>query len=539
MKKLLALMLILFSGVFVHTGLIIDLNGQDSFKLPRSTPEKEGVSSAQILDFLKAVDTGRVELHSFMFLRHGKVIAEGWWNPYGQDKKHIMFSASKTFTATAIGLAISENRLKVTDKVISFFPYSQPDSISEFMKEMTVQNLLTMSVGQDPEPRVMGSNSDWMNSFMKSVPVYKPGTVFKYNNTATFMLSAIVQQVTGQTVFDYLKPRIFLPLAIRGIDWDLNPQGINLGMIGLRLKTEDMAKFGQLLLQKGVWNGKQLLPKEWIQEATSLKIPTVTKGNPDSIKMSDWGHGYCYQMWRGKNNTVRLDGMGGQFVVLIPDKDAVVVLTANARNTQDELNLVHNYLIPAIKSEKPLPENPELQSSLRTKETMLSLKPFVAAAQKSELESKISGKEFVMEKNIHNIQSIYFSFIGAECSFALKRDDNISIVRCLQDGWKWSITGSSSLLASPRPVSKSIDANYKLLQPVIRVASGYSWTNKNTLELTARFVEESLGSETVVCKFSEFNGNLNISIEQKPGGGMMGMPGQAATPLRGSLIKIK
>jgi len=523
----------------VNAGLLVNLMGQDTYKLPRSTPEAEGVSSSGIIDFLNAVDAGKVELHSFMFIRHGKVIAEGWWNPYGSEYKHIMFSASKTFTATAVGLAVSENRLKITDKVISFFPYSQPDSISDFMKELTVQNLLTMSVGQDPEPRVMGNNGDWIKEFLKSPPVNKPGTVFKYNNTATFMLSAIVQQVTGQTVFDYLQTRIFRPLDIRGIDWDLSPQGINLGMIGLRLRTEDMAKFGQLLLMNGVWNGKQLISKEWIKEATTYKIQTTIPGSADSVKLSDWGQGYCYQMWRGKNNSVRLDGMGGQFVVLFPDKDAIVVLTANAKNTQDELNLVHNYLFPAIKSEKPLPENTELVSTLRKKEGLLSLKPFAADASKSELESKISEKEFILEKNIHNIQSVYFTFNSGLCSFAIKRDDKISVIKCSEEAWEMSNSASQSLLASPRVVSKSIDANYKVLQPEIRVATGYSWTNNTTLELTARFIEESLGSETIICKFSEVSGNVNVSIEQKPGGMMMGMPGPPAMPLRGALIKIK
>jgi CubicO group peptidase (beta-lactamase class C family) len=522
-----------------NSGLIANLYGQDTYKLPRSTPEAEGVSSLRILDFLNAVDTGRVELHSFMFIRHGKVIAEGWWNPYEPDYKHIMFSASKTFTATAVGLAVSENLLKITDKVISFFPYSQPDSVSDYMKEMTVKNLLTMSVGQDPEPWVMGSDGDWINTFIKTAPVYKPGTVFKYNNTATFMLSAIVQQVTGQTVFDYLQTRIFRPLAIRGIDWDLSPQGINLGMIGLRLRTEDMAKFGQLLLLNGVWKGKQLIPKEWIKEAASFKIQTSIPGNKDSISLSDWGQGYCYQMWRGRNNTVRLDGLGGQFVVLIPDKDAIVVLTANAKNTQDELNLIHNYLIPAIKSEKPLPENPDLIGTLHKREAMLNLKPLSGVFSKSEFESKISGKEFDFVKNSYNIQSAYFTFNDGVCSFALKRDDNISIVKCGQDKWKLSNIKSSSLLASPRVVSKSIDANYKLQQPSIKVAASYSWTDKNTLELTARFIEESLGSETIVCKFSEIFGNVNVSIEQKPGGPVMGMPGPAPAPIRGTLIKTE
>jgi CubicO group peptidase (beta-lactamase class C family) len=527
--------------MMANLGLVANLSGQNTDKLSRSTPESEGVSSAGIINFLNAVDTGSVELHSFMFIRHGKVIAEGWWSPYGSDYKHIMFSASKTYTATAIGLAISENRLKITNKVISFFPSSLPDSISEYMRELTVQNLLTMSVGQDPEPRAMGTSGDWITSFLKSAPIFKPGTIFKYNNMATFLLSAIVQQVTGQTVFDYLMPRIFQPLTIRGIDWDLNPQGINLGMIGLRLRTEDLAKFGQLLLQNGVWNGKQLIPKEWIKEATSFKIESNDGGaNRAPKNLNDWAQGYCYQMWRGRNNSVRLDGMGGQFVVLFPDKDAVVIMTANARSTQDELNLMHNYLIPAIKSDKAIPENARLNIELQKRQSSLILKPTTTAGlSKSEIESKISGKEFDLAKNNNNIQSVYFSFNGNECSFALRRDDNISFIKTGLESWEMSNTLSSSLLAPPRVDSKSVDANYKILQPVIKVAASYSWTDKNTLELTARFIEENLGSETIVCKFSEVNGTVNVLIEQKAGVPQMGMPGPAATPLRGTLVKIE
>jgi hypothetical protein len=517
--------------------LMPDLSGQNADKMPRSTPESEGVTSVGIIDFFNAIDTGSVEVHSFMFIRHGKVIAESWWSPYAPDYKHIMFSASKTFTATAIGLAVSENRLKITDKVISFFPYSLPDSISDYMRELNIQNLLTMSVGQDPEPRAMGANGDWITLFLGSAPIYKPGTVFKYNNMATFMLSAVVQQVTGQTVFDYLQPRLFKPLGIRGIDWDLNPQGISLGMIGLRLRTEDMAKFGQLLLQQGVWNGKQLVPKEWIKEATSFKIESDDPMSKLPKELSDWKQGYCYQMWRGRNNTFRLDGLGGQFVILIPDKDAVVVLTSNARNTQNELDLVHKYLIPAIKSDKALPDEPSLLNTIQKKEAMLSLKPAFEVLSKSEFESKISGKTFDVMENNYKIQSVYFTFSGKECSFAVKRDDKISIVKCGLESWKMSNTESSSLLALPRIASKSADANYKILQQAIRAGSRYSWTDNNTLEITARFVEESIGSETITCKFSEVDGNVNLMIDQKPIS-FMGRPGPAMTPLRGTLIKI-
>ena len=388
MKKVISIFITVF---IINLGFSVNLSGQVTDKLPRSTHESVGVSSAGIIDFLNAVDTGRLELHSFMFIRQGKVIAEGWWSPYGPEYKHIMYSASKTFTATAIGLAVSENRLKVTDKVISFFPHSLPDYISDYIKDLTVQNLLTMSVGQEPEPRVQGISGDWITEFLKTEPIHKPGTKFMYNNTATFILSAIVQQLTGQTVFDYLRPRLFQPLAIRNIDWDLNPQGITLGMIGLRLRTEDMAKFGQLLLQNGVWNGKQLIPKEWIKEATSFKIESDDGGaNRAPKELNDWAQGYCYQMWRGKNNSVRLDGMAGQFVVLFPDKDAVVILTANARNTQDELNLIHNYLIPAIKSNKALPANPGLNNEINKKLAALTINPFnTSGLANTEIESKI------------------------------------------------------------------------------------------------------------------------------------------------------
>jgi CubicO group peptidase (beta-lactamase class C family) len=539
MKNVIKIFVVVFL-IMVNLGFVVNLSAQNTDKLPRSTPELEGVSSAGIVDFLNAVDTGRVELHSFMFIRHGKVIAEGWWNPYGPDYKHIMYSCSKTFTATAVGFAVSENRLKVTDKVISFFPYSLPDSISGYMRELTVQNLLTMSVGQDPQPWAMGTNGDWITTFLNTAPIHKPGTVFMYNNMATFMLSAIVQQVTGQTVFDYLQPRLFRPLSIRGIDWELNPQGINLGMIGLRLRTDDMAKFGQLLLQNGVWNGKQLLSKEWIKEATSIKIESSDGGlNKIPKNLNDWAQGYCYQMWRGRNNTFRLDGLGGQFVMVIPDKDAIVVLTANARSTQDELNLVHNYLIPAIKSDKAIPVNPSLYNELQKKQASLGLKAKAnAGLTKSEIEAKISGKEFALAKNSNNIQSVYFSFDGNECSFAIKRDENVSFIKAGLDSWKISNTLSSSLLAAPQTVSRSVDANYKPLQPIIKMGARYSWNDKNTLELTARFVEESIGSETVICKFSEVNGNVSVSIEPKSVG-FMGMPGPAVTPLNGALVKIK
>ncbi len=528
--------------LLICSGYTFDITAQDTDKLPRSIPEIEGVASSGIIDFLNAIDTGRQEIHSFMFLRHGKVIAEGWWDPYGPEYKHLLYSASKTFTATGIGLAASENRLKLSDKVISFFPYSLPDTIGNNMKELTVENLLTMSVGQDPAPMGAGSDEDWIGAFLKQEPVHKPGTVFKYNNMATFMLSAIVQQVTGETLFDYLMPRIFTPLSVRGIDWDKNPQGINLGMIGLRLRTEDLAKFGQLLMQNGRWNNRQLIPSEWIKEATSFKIVSDDPSNKTPKEKNDWAQGYCYQMWRGRNNSVRLDGMAGQFVILFPDKDAIVILTANARNTQEELNLVHNYLIPAIKSNKAIQPDPVSYGYLQKKQSGLSLKPQLSGRSESGFEKKISGKEFMIGDNDYQIQSVYFGFSDNECSFAMKRNNQIAMIKAGQGTWKTVNSRLSSLLAPPRgSPSKSIDASYSVPLVSVRVASAYSWTDSGTLEITARFVEESLGSQTIECRFSEMNGSVVVTLGPKSGPALMGSPGriQPVSPLRGVLVNIE
>ena len=313
-------------------------------------------------------------------------------------------------------------------------------------------------------------------------------------------------------------------------------------MIGLRLRTEDLAKFGQLLLQNGKWNNQQLIPAEWVKEATSFKIESTGGSDRLSKDKNDWTQGYCYQMWRGRNNSVRLDGMAGQFVILFPDKDAIVVLTANARNTQEELNLVHNYLFPSIKSAKAIPSDPASYNELQKKQS--ALMPETAGFQGSEPElvKKISGKEFILQDNDYQIQSVYFTFNNNECSFAIKRNNQISVIKAGLGSWKITNSKSTSLLAPPR-----IRHQNRLMQIMqffsrsIKVGTSYSWTDPGTLEITARFVEESLGTQVIVCKFSEINGSMGVTIGPKSAPLQMGSPGRAqpAIQLRGVLVNIE
>jgi CubicO group peptidase (beta-lactamase class C family)/type 1 glutamine amidotransferase len=324
--------------------------------LPRSTPRAEKVSGKGISDYLEAVKQSGQDIHSLMIVRNGKVVAERWFGEHAPDKLHSLWSVSKTFTATAIGFAVSENRLKVTDKVISFFPDKLPAGVSPNLQALEIRHLLTMSAGHDANlasRATRAENADWVQAFL-SVPIdEKPGTEFMYNSIATYMLSAIIQQVTGEKLIDYLTPRLFNPLGITGMTWDESPQGINIGGWGLSVKTEDMAKLGQLFLQKGKWNGVQLLPESWIEEATTSHIASLPAGTlRKDLKVkpedSDWLQGYGYQMWRCRHNGVRADGAHGQYIIILPDKDAVIAVTANVSDMQAEINLIWEYLLPAF-----------------------------------------------------------------------------------------------------------------------------------------------------------------------------------------------
>lgn len=310
-------------------------------------------------DYLRAVEKAGQDLHSVMILQHGKVVKERWMGEGDPRKPHVLNSVSKTFTATAIGFAVAEGKLKVTDKVISFFPDKLPAEVGPYLRELEIRHLLTMSSGHDVDPTALvrqegNENADWARLFLSAPLKHEPGTYFVYNSLGTYMLSAIIQKVTGEKVVDYLYPRLFRPLGIVGATWEESPQGINCGGWGLFLKTEDLAKMGQLILRKGMWNGERLLPESWIEEATASKIASLPAGvRPEELEMkpkdSDWLQGYGYQMWRCRHNGVRADGAYGQYIIVLPDKGAVIAMTANIGDMQAELDLVWKHILPALR----------------------------------------------------------------------------------------------------------------------------------------------------------------------------------------------
>lgn len=318
-------------------------------RLPRSAPEDQGVSSQAVREFVETANQKIDTLHSFMLVRHGHVVAEGWWKPESPEKRHVLHSLSKSFTSTAVGFAVSEGKLSIDDPVLKFFPEDAPKEVSNNLKQMRVKDLLTMATGHQAEPKFT-AEAPWVKTFLEHQVPHKPGTHFQYNSPATYMCSAIVQKVTGQTTLDYLKPRLFEPLGIENPEWGTCPSGITVGGWGLHVRTEDIAKFGQLYLQKGQWNGKQLIPASWIEMATSKQ---VSNGSDPS---RDWDQGYGFQFWRCRHGAYRGDGAFGQFCVVLPEQDAVIAITADTKDMQAELNVVWEKLLPAFQNGK-LPAN--------------------------------------------------------------------------------------------------------------------------------------------------------------------------------------
>ena len=309
--------------------------------------------------FFRQAAQDSMDIHSVMIVKDGQVVYSHWQSQGADSVPHVLHSVSKTFTATAVGLAISEGKMALTDKVVSFFPDKLPKEQSDNLKAMTVRDLLTMTCGHDVEPSFRNAKDgelDWVTAFLAHPVVHEPGTFYLYNSLGTYMLSAIVQQVTGEKVVDYLTPRLFEPLHIDKPRWEESPQGISCGGWGLWLKTEDLAKMGQLLLQKGEWNGKQLIPAEWVEEMSKKQVESINPGTrieeAESKGMtketSDWMQGYGYQMWRCRPGCFRADGARGQYIIVVPDRNAVVAITSDVEDLQGELNLVWERILPIL-----------------------------------------------------------------------------------------------------------------------------------------------------------------------------------------------
>lgn len=433
--------------------------------LPASTPEAQGVSSAAIAAFIDAIHANDIELHSFILLRHGQRIAQGWWSPYAPEHPHVLFSLSKSFASTAVGFAVAEGRLSVGDKVIDFFPEVLPGSVSNNLAAMKVRHLLSMSTGHavDATPLLrQAADGDWVKAFLHSTIDEAPGSLFVYNSAATYMCSAIVQKLTRLNLLEYLTPRLFQPLGITGATWESCPKGINVGGWGLSIKTEDIARFGQMYLQQGVWQGEQIVPAAWVEEATRKHIDNSHPTN------TDWRQGYGYQFWRCQHNAYRGDGAFGQFCIVMPEQDAVLAITSGQGNMQAVLDQVWTHLLPAMAT-KPLAEDPAAQATLKAKLSALAL-PIAQGKTSSVLAEAASGLHYLFPENSQGVEAITFSF-GKQENVLVVRDQHREHQIALGNG-EWCMGVTSLETGIPR-----------------RVAASGTWVDENNFVAILRYYE--------------------------------------------------
>jgi len=428
--------------------------------------------------FVDAVEQRVGGLHSLMVLRHGQVAAEAWWAPYAPEHPHMLYSLSKSFTSTAVGLAVAEGRLTVDARVTSFFPDDLPARLDPNLRAMRVRHLLSMATGHERDatgPTRAASDGNWPRAFLALPVEHEPGSRFVYNSAATYMLAAILRQVTGEGLLEYLRPRLLAPLGISGATWETDPRGTAVGGWGLSIKTEDIARFGQLYLQRGRWNGRQLVPEGWVAEATAKQVANGT--NP----ASDWNQGYGYQFWRCRHGAYRGDGAFGQYCVVLPEQDAVLAITSGIRDMQAVLNAAWEHLLPGFGSPAAGDDG-----ALRRKLAARSV-PTLPGEASSPTAARVSGRTVRLDTNPDGWEALALAFRGDRCTLTVKDARGERRLPCGTAVW---LPGRAPLaLGGFLPSSTET-----------RTATKGVWTAPDTFVMTVCYVETPY-VETLTWKF--------------------------------------
>jgi CubicO group peptidase (beta-lactamase class C family) len=415
-----------------------------------SFPEQLGVSSARLQAYIDDALANDVELHSVMVLRHGKVAAEFWREPYAPNYPHVMYSVSKTITAIAVGFAVAEGHFSVEDRVIDFFPEQKPKKTDKRLEQMTVYHLLTMTSGKDVSIFKSKTGLDWITQFFRSKWGFAPGKGWKYINENMHILLEILRRTTGQTATDFLTSRLYEPLGFGRVPfWETSPTGTEAGGWGLFLKTEELAKVAQCLLNHGKWEGKQLIAEAWAAKMQSKQVD-----NHFDKKARDECYGYGYCMWQNPiPNSSRMDGMFGQYAIVLPEYDAVFLTTSNEIDEPKARSFIWKHL-PGIFGEesgtKPADSVPL---------AMPQILPPISKPRSAETEQSVTGQVYKIRRPVinnmfsaplcvltypvtqmcgferGNISNIRFDFDEDSCRFRWTEDGNAdNTVVCGMDG---------------------------------------------------------------------------------------------------------
>lgn len=460
-------------------------------EFPRTTPESVGIPSASIEWLLDRLEEGWTEPHGLMIMRHGKVCAEGWWAPYATGIRHGLQSHTKTYAATAVGIAYTEGLLKLTDRIVDIFADEIPENPSENLKKLTVRDVLCMGCGMDTMPR---PSKDWIREFLATPVNHVPGTTFMYNSTGSTFLGAIVRKLTGLGLHDYLKPRLFDKIGIdaENLRWITMPDGMEIGGGGLFATTEDNLRLMKLYADGGVWEGERILAEDYVKLATSKQNDSATERavNPPA---EDNFVGYGFQIWMCRPKGVyRADGAMGQFTIVFPERDMLLAITENASGStggampQKALDTIWKWMdaLPGPETEI-LPEDPEASAHLARRMQMLAL-PAPRRSPESPLQEKINGSTYAVTDGYFALADAgMVRFMSGEDrpggakALSLTFAENACTLTCLVDGKPQSLTAAmdGTRLRNELPG-----------MPSIALCSG-CWEADNVFRLSLRMVE--------------------------------------------------
>ncbi len=461
----------------------------------KATPESCGVSSKDVIKFVEEICQGlpNQETHSFMLIRHGKLLFEGYFSPYDEETEHSLFSVSKSFTSTAIGFLVSEGIIKTDDYIYDYFPELITDDINKENLKIKIHDLLSMSFGQqggavhESQKRSDMSNAMLYDFFYRNKDI-ECGTQFRYDSYGTYMLSALINKLTGKTVVEYLMPKLFEPLDIKQPYYIKDDLGISIGYTGMRLKLQDLAKVGLTYLNDGVWNGKQIIPSDWVKLASKKHIPTDTCATG-----LDWQEGYCYQFWKGRYNTFRFCGAYGQMCVMMPKYDAVFAINSGYDN--DKLSYILDTFYKNIMfnmKEIPLPEDAENNNKLE--HILSNLRLTYQFSEMSPMAELISGRTYdIEEKGGYN--AIKFDFSDKDVVVELIGENRSYTFKA---GFYEPIWGR---VEGTHFSSLENEDNSDTIGTAI-------WHTKKDLEITLRI----FGTPSILKVVADFSANPNVAI---------------------------
>ena len=442
--------------------------------LARSPPERQGVSSAAILAFLADVESAGLELHGLMLMRHGYVVAEGWWWPYRANRTHITHSLTKSVTATAVGLAISERRFELDSRVADFFPQFLSADASENVRAMTVRDLLTMRTGHDRE--TSGSAwrpiaTSWIAEFFKIPVPLTPGTRFVYTSAASYMLSAIISRTTGQSMADYLRPRLFEPLKIDRWHWDTSPGGISPGGNGLSWNTAATLKFCALHASGGTFRGNRILAGDWVRAATTKQTDE-----------EEFGRGYGYQWWMGPGSSYFALGLFAQMGVVFPDDDACLAIFAAIEQSAQLQALIWRHFPKAFG-----PSGPSGRAAARL---ALAQRAFRLPLPDLRDAGRTMSERFAVEPNDQGVRSVSFDIAAGACDYRMT--DALGDHRI--------VSGLTEYLEQDTSMT-GYRLHHEYRPTTMRVVAGARWLGTDRMEMTWQFVESAF-RDTVLCTFA-------------------------------------